>query len=219
MQFIHKNFFGKQTLSNYISYKRNSRFVGISSVVLFSLLAFTILFPVQIKTDSSYARDAMLGNPSTTSLNLTLTNDTLALDLAATSSAGTFAASSPANFTVSTNNVSGYTLSIKSKVVDPTNTTEVTNASRLVNTDDGTKYISSISSSLAPATFSNISNTQYNNQWGYLPSKLNSSNNTNYLPAPGHALITQILIALHLVLELTAPLPLALMNMPLLLLQ
>lgn len=188
MQVIHKNLFGRQTFSSYITCRRNSRFVGIFATVLFGLITFAILFPVQIKTDSSYAADygGPAGNPSTTSLNLTLTNDTLALNLIAGSTTGSFAASSPANFTVSTNNASGYTLSIKSKVTDPSNSTQVANASRLVNTEDSSEYISSIASSLAPATFSNSSNTQYNNQWGYLPSKLNSNNNTNYLPAPSY---------------------------------
>ena len=149
------------------------------------MLVFSILFPIQIKWTNVEATPGT-ANPSTTSLNLTLSNDTIALNLTPLSSAGTFSSSTSANFTVSTNNVTGYTLSIKSSVSDPTDATEVANASRLVNTEDSTKYISSISGSVSESVFSNASNTQYNNMWGYKPSKLNSSDNTNYLAAPDY---------------------------------
>ena len=187
MQVIHKNkqFFGRFSCSEYISRNRKIRLIGTSSVILLGLLSFSIIFPIQIKWTNVEA-DTPTIPLGTTTLSLAFLGSTVALDLTPTSSAGTFAASSPANFTVSTDNAAGYTVSIKSNVSDTSNATEVANASRLVNTNDGTKYISSISGSVAPSTFSNISNTQYNNMWGYLPSKLNSADNTNYLAAPDY---------------------------------
>ena len=185
MQIIHKHFFGRYACSKYISRSKKLRLLGSVSSTLLGVLVFSILFPIQIKWTNVEATPGT-ANPSTTSLNLTLSNDTIALNLTPLSSAGTFSSSTPANFTVSTNNVTGYTLSIKSKVVNPSNATEVANASRLVNTEDSTKYISSISGSVSESVFSNASNTQYNNMWGYKPSKLNSSDNTNYLAAPDY---------------------------------
>ena len=185
MQVIHKHYFGRYACSKYISRSKKLRLLGSVSSTLLGVLVFSILFPIQIKWTNVEATPGT-ANPSTTSLNLTLSNDTIALNLAPLSSAGTFSSSTPANFTVSTNNVTGYTLSIKSSVSDPTDAIEVANASRLVNTEDSTKYISSISGSVAEDVFSSSTNTQYNNMWGYKPSKLNSSDNTNYLAAPDY---------------------------------
>ena len=168
MQVIHKHYFGRYACSKYISRSKKLRLLGSVSSTLLGVLVFSILFPIQIKWTNVEATPGT-ANPSTTSLNLTLSNDTIALNLTPLSSAGTFSSSTPANFTVSTNNVTGYTLSIKSKVVNPSNATEVANASRLVNTEDSTKYISSISGSVAEDVFSSSTNTQYNNMWGYKP--------------------------------------------------
>ena len=87
------------------------------------------------------------------------------------------------NISVSTTSSSGYTLSIASS----TGSTDLTNQS------DSTKKINSISSPISESDFSNSSNTQYNNKWGYKPSQYVTMNgdtpvinqNTNFRPLPG----------------------------------
>ena len=155
-----------------------------SSITL-GLLVFATLSPIYIKFSGVEAVSGT-ANPSTTTLSLNVVDNLLSLDLSPTSSYGTFASSSPASIQVSTNNVSGYTLSIKSNVVDTSDSNAVSNATNLVNTVDSTKVISSISTATSSSAFSTNTNTQYNNKWGYLPSKLNSLANTNYLPSPSY---------------------------------
>ena len=99
---------------------------------------------------------------------------TISLDLIP-SSTGTFASSSTSDTTVSvmTDNYTGYSLGISAS-----NST----ITALTNTNDSNSTISSIDSPIDESTFS--TNTNYNNKWGYKPSKFRSSNNTNFLPAP-----------------------------------
>ena len=181
MVFGHTAIFGRRTTVGYISRVKRLHLVGRVSAVLLLLLGFSIIFPIKIELSSSYALDraseptAGGNNTSTTTLTLNLSNNTLPLDLIPSSN-GNFSTSSPASINVTTDHVTGYTLSIKAKV----------NNTNLINTEDSTKTISSIASALSSATFANASNTQYNNKWGYSPSKLNSANNTQYLPSPGY---------------------------------
>lgn len=181
MVFGHTAVFGRRTTVGYISHIKRLHLVGKVSVVLFLLLGLSIIFPIKIELSSSYALDraseptAGGNNTSTTTLTLNLSNNTLPLDLIPSLN-GNFSTSSPASINVTTDHVTGYTLSIKAKV----------NNTNLINTEDSTKTISSIASALSSATFANASNTQYNNKWGYSPSKLNSANNTQYLPSPGY---------------------------------
>lgn len=110
---------------------------------------------------------------------LTMTLDTNVLALSITPSAtGTFAKSNDAEITVSTDNFTGYTLSIAA----------TSNSTSLV--DGNNHEITSISSNVDETSFS--TNTNYNNKWGYVPSQYISSSggvntvisNTDYLPAP-----------------------------------
>ena len=105
--------------------------------------------------------------PSTTTL--TLSTSDISVEIAPGNSAGTFVASDPATVSVTTNNYTGYTLGITAN-----NNTDNT---KLTNTSDNTAYFTSISSASAPADFNA-------NNWGYLPSKLNSVANSAYQPAP-----------------------------------
>ena len=100
---------------------------------------------------------------TTSDTSLTLSTSDIALAFDTIDVNGTFSASEPGTISVSTNNYTGYTLSIKF------------NDARLVNIEDDNYYISSISSAVAPAGFTN-------NTWGLLPSKFNSANNTLYQP-------------------------------------
>ena len=93
---------------------------------------------------------------------------------------GTFAKSSNAQISVSTDNFTGYTASIAT-----------TDSTSLVNGNDD--EIESISSNISEATFS--ASSTYNNKWGYKPSQyVTISNNvetvvqnSDYLPAPSTA--------------------------------
>ncbi len=175
----------KLTNKNFIGRERRMRLVAKFSSIVLGLLIFATLSPIYIKFSGVEAVSGT-ANPSTTTLSLNVVDNLLSLDLSPTSSYGTFASSSPTSIQVSTNNVSGYTLSIKSSIADTSDSNAVSNATNLVNTVDSTKVISSISTATSSFAFSFNTNTQYNNKWGYLPSKLNSLNNTNYLPSPSY---------------------------------
>jgi uncharacterized repeat protein (TIGR02543 family) len=83
------------------------------------------------------------------------------------SATGTFRESDSADFSVTTNNYSGYTLSIHAAVDDE-------DYSKLVN---GNSVLNSISSASSASGFNN-------GNWGYKPSKLNSAANDSFQPAP-----------------------------------
>ena len=115
---------------------------------------------------------------ATVQSNLTMTVSDNLLEYSITPSpGGTFGKSSNNTISITTNNYTGYSLSIA--------TNESTS---MLNSDD--VEIESISSSIDESTFS--SNSSYNNQWGYKPSQYVTTNggintivqNTNYLPAP-----------------------------------
>ena len=105
---------------------------------------------------------------SETSLSMTTANINLVMEV--TNPNGTFSASTPAEFTVTTNNYSGYTLSVRAKENNADN-------SKLLN---GSYEFNSISAASSENDFTN-------GTWGYKPSKINSSANTDFLPAPSYA--------------------------------
>ena len=110
-------------------------------------------------------------------LTMTIDNNTLSLNILPHSANGDFAKSDNSTISVTTNNYSGYTLSIAAS-----------SSTDLLNTADNTKTISSISSATSESDFSadtTTAATNYNGKWGYLPSKFNSSTNTSFRPAPG----------------------------------
>ena len=111
---------------------------------------------------------------TTSSLTISIT-DSVALNIVSTSSDGNFATSdtSTNNISVTTTNGTGYQLGIKAST---------NNSNALINSSDSSKTIPSITASISESTYS--SSSSYNNTWGYRPSKLNSSSNSNYLQAP-----------------------------------
>ena len=119
-------------------------------------------------------------------ISVGFTQDILSLSVTP-SVEGTFAKSSDSTVTVSTNNFTGYTMSIRSS----------TESTSLVDGNDN--EIESIDSSITESTFS--TGTTYNNKWGYKPSQYITSSggvdtvvqNTNYLPAPTSALAGDLL--------------------------
>ncbi|MBR2741866.1 hypothetical protein IKD98_03915 [Candidatus Saccharibacteria bacterium] len=111
------------------------------------------------------------------SVSLSVSSNSVVLNLIPKSSSGTFAKSSSIDISVTLSGAGGYTLGVYSASTGA-------DATSLVHTVDNTKKFTSISSALTENDFSNASNTQYNNMWGYLPSKFNSSDNTSFRPAP-----------------------------------
>lgn len=85
-----------------------------------------------------------------------------------------FGESSNGEISISTDNISGYTLNVKSK----------NNSNDLVNLASNAK-LTSITESLTLDQYKNGSNGKtYVNTWGFKPSSINSSTNANYVPAP-----------------------------------
>ncbi len=165
-------------LSNYIKYSHRLTLSGIFatfSLCLFSLLTIFPLVSPEQKTE------AATGTASTTSLTLSTTGGA-SLDLSVNNSNGTFnettATTGQAQFTVTTTNYTGYTLSIQNS----SSSTDLT-ATGTGTSGTGTSTIASIptGSSLTSAQFNNAT---YNGKWGYKPSKLNSQPNSNYIPSP-----------------------------------
>ena len=130
------------------------------SVFLLALITLTI-FP------NDHTPDVEAATTQTTTL--TLSTSTVSTSLFPNNATGTFIDSDPSTISVTTNNYTGYTLGIKSS----NNTTNT----KLINTEDSTSYLTSISSASTADEFNA-------NNWGYLPSKLNGANNTKYQPAP-----------------------------------
>ena len=123
---------------------------------------------------------ALLGaNVSATASNIGITiSGSPSVDIKSTPS-GTFADSGNSTITITTNHASGYTLTAKA-----------VNATSLAGTKGGNLVTLDSGTAINADTFSNASNTQYNDKWGYKPSKYNSIDNTTsstsfYYPSPG----------------------------------
>ena len=119
------------------------------------------------------------------SINISIDNSNLNLNLLPTSNDGSFAISPDSNISVSSTYTNGYTLSI----VSSTGNTNLTNNSNSSNGSNDATF-SSLTSAIDQTTFSDSSNTEYNSKWGYKPSKIynvstdQSIDNTNFRPLP-----------------------------------
>lgn len=155
------------------AYIRRAKRIRISGIIsLCSLVILTILSVFPIAKNTEYAQG--IANPSTTILSMTVDHTGALVSIIPNSANGSFSSSTSeqeARFTVTTNNVTGYNLSIAASDDDG----ELIGAS----TDDA---LSTIGSAVSESTFS--SSTSFNNKWGYKPNKYNSSANTDYLPSP-----------------------------------
>ena len=138
----------------------------------FVLLSFFVIPILTIVHGSSNA----FATAST--LTVTITNSIL-LDIAPSGSSGVFGHSDTTtpNINIRTTNGSGYMLCIKAG-------TSGANNNALINTEDNTKIIPSITTSGGISEVVYASDSSYDNTWAYRPSKINSSVNSNYLPAP-----------------------------------
>lgn len=144
--------------------KKYNAFASASAMLLIVFL-FLAVSPVVNHHDDTHAETIY----STTTLAMTTPN--IDLNLSINSIDGTFGSSS-SDFSVTTNNATGYVLSIRAAEDVDTN-------SQLFNND---AVLDSIDSPISIETFNGDSNL--NGQWGYKPSMLNSAENTDYLPAP-----------------------------------
>ena len=118
---------------------------------------------------------------ASSSLNLNLASNVISLDIDSTNANGTFKKSASNTISVTTDHYTGYTLSIKS-----TDTAASTTSPSLKN---GSDTMPSITSSLTEEQFSSIGAINYNNKYGYLPSRIcttanGCTSNTSFLPAP-----------------------------------
>ncbi|MBQ8156570.1 hypothetical protein IJ101_02165 [Candidatus Saccharibacteria bacterium] len=156
-------------------YFRNVAFV--SSVLLFILVTLLCL-PIN---SGEQEVQAAAGTAEESSLTLAVERDTAALDLNVVGSNGTFATSSESNkaaFSITTNNYTGYTLSISAS----------DDAGTLANGNDNLASITT-NKTLTNTTFDN---SDYNGMWGYKPSKYmngntvvdNTGTNAVYLISP-----------------------------------
>ena len=158
----------------------------LPSSLLFCLLSI-LLIPIFCNNNIALA--------TTSTLNLTIDNAALALDIKPISTNGTFASSSNLTIGANTNNYTGYILKIAAKTANDRNLSEKGN-----NNNNNTTYFAPIPTATTLTSFSDdtASGAVYNNKWGYLPSRYcttteidntpttkcsNNSNNT-YLPAP-----------------------------------
>ena len=118
-------------------------------------------------------------------LTLTIDSSTVKVDVAPSGHNGTFSKTTGSTITASTDNATGYTLSISAP------TSAGSDYDKLINTTDNTAKLNSISSPTTEEQYKALNATSYNNTWGYLPSKYCSdgtstscATNTSFLPAP-----------------------------------
>ena len=154
--------------STFIKRSRQIRIVAFISCFAFVLLSFTILHPLSSPTQPT---EAATGSSQSSSLTLDLASSSASVDLLVTDPEGSFAVSSSnAEFSITTNNFTGYTLSIMSS-----------NDEGLLTSTNGNS-LSSITSAISLDTFAGSSS--YNGKWGYRPSVYNAVANTSFLPSP-----------------------------------
>ena len=125
--------------------------------VSFVLLGFTTII---YSSNSTYASSISISLTGNVNLNI-LKNNTNP----------TFGKSTAQTATVTSDHFTGYTLTIAGS----------NDTGRLVGSNDSTKYLSSITT---PLTESQFNTDTHNDQWGFLPSKLNSITNNSYQPSP-----------------------------------
>ena len=118
-------------------------------------------------------------------LTLTIDSATISANVAPTNDQGTFKKATASTITASTNNATGYTLTISAPA------SAGSDYDKLINTTDNTAKLNSITAPTTEEQYKTLTNTSYNNTWGYLPSKYCSDGtsgscaaNTSFLPAP-----------------------------------
>ncbi|MBQ8156578.1 hypothetical protein IJ101_02210 [Candidatus Saccharibacteria bacterium] len=151
---------------HFISINKKFRIAGFLSAFLLLALSGLTIFPLSICQKQTKAIVHGEFGPEEgfdSSITLDITNSVASVDLTVTSSDGTFATSSAedkAAFSITTDNYTGYTLSISA----------ADDAGTLLN---GSNSLDSIASNLTEAEFNTSAN---NGKWGYKPNKFYASN-------------------------------------------
>ena len=132
-------------------------------------------FPAATSTFSGLVVAFLLGlfgvtNTYASSISISLTGN-VNLNLVKSNTEAVFGKSTTQTATVTSDHFTGYTLTIAGS----------NDTGRLVGANDSTKYLSSIAT---PLTESQFDTDDHNDQWGFLPSKLNSITNNVYQPSP-----------------------------------
>lgn len=144
---------------------RISAFISASFLLIFAGLA---VFPV-----ANSVSDTNAAKKDLQTTTLSMSSSDFYANPKVTSATGTFTSSST-EISVSTDNYTGYTIGIAAKTDD-------SDYSKLKSVDG---ELNSISSATTEEEFSAASGTSLNGLWGYKPSMLSSSANTDFLPAP-----------------------------------
>lgn len=155
----------------YIKRGRYIRVIGIFSTLAFILLFIYTFTPIYFRTDQAEASYT----PAETTLNIIASKDTASVEAMPDSANGTFVISDALNeaeFTVSTNNLTGYSLNILS----------TDSSGQLVNANTG-DILDTITSDTTENDFRNGAASTYANKWGYRL-KINGTTTTNFLSAP-----------------------------------
>jgi uncharacterized protein (TIGR02145 family) len=169
-----------QLLSSHISNDKKSRIVFYSAVTALFILTLLAIFPAASEREVSAAA-------TESTINLSVSASQVSMFIR-TSPTGVFMKSDDLGINVKTNNYTGYTLSIMTKdgndkLVNGELDNCKTEMGYGTDHDHSDKcYINSLSSAVSESDYN--SNAAYNNTWGYKPSKLNSSVNANFQPAP-----------------------------------
>ncbi|MDO4507953.1 MAG: FISUMP domain-containing protein [Candidatus Saccharibacteria bacterium] len=166
---------------SYIKSHNLTRKINYTSAIIFSLLALAVIFPLSKGEQTTEAVD---GTASTTdpSLSIVFSSTTASVDLRPESANGTFKSSTESNtdikFSVPAGNYYGYQLFISST----DDIGELKGANNPSNTLESIGDLVTIGGSITEERFKEDSSL--NGYWGYKPSKINSANNSNYLPSP-----------------------------------
>ena len=142
-------------LHTQITCLKSFRIGAFFATCLLSAFLALFIFPTASMDDTKAAN-------TLSETTLSMTTSDVVLDFTPTDLNGSFASSTPAEFSVTTNNYSGYSLSIAAAENNANN-------SKLIN---GNYAINSISSASAETDFTN-------GTWGYKPSLINSQANTD----------------------------------------
>ena len=145
---------------------------AVTSLILVSLFSVFLSFCGFTGTTNTYA--------SSSTLSLSVSNNVVDLNIIPTGTNGSFAKSGNTTITASTNNATGYTLSIAAS--------SSTDYNKLKN---GSDALTSVTEATTESAFKSLTATTYNGKWGYLPSKYctgdggsTCTTNTDFLPAP-----------------------------------
>ena len=155
----------------FIKKNRNIRVLGITASLALSILTIATIFPITKQSDTAEATYV----PATTTLSIVSSKDTASVNITPTSASGTFATSAAADmaeFTVTTDNLTGYSLNILG-----TDT-----SGQLVNSTTG-DTLDTIAADTTENDFRTGNTSTYNNKWGYRLT-VNSTTTTNFFSAP-----------------------------------